>query len=112
MIVNGGVDLAKKPIWIEAPHIFKVNGAYYLICAEGGTADEHSEVVFRSDSVRGPYVPFTGNPILTQRHLDPSRPSPITSTGHADFVANAARRVVGRVPRHAPLRRRPVQHGP
>ncbi|MGE5099615.1 MAG: family 43 glycosylhydrolase, partial [Deltaproteobacteria bacterium] len=86
VIVNGGVDLAKKPIWIEAPHIFKHGGKYYLICAEGGTADQHSEVVFRSDSATGPYVPFTGNPILTQRHLDPTRPSPITSTGHADFV--------------------------
>jgi xylan 1,4-beta-xylosidase len=86
LIVNGGVDLAKKPIWIEAPHIFKREGRYYLICAEGGTADQHSEVVFRSDAVGGPYVPFSGNPILTQRQLDPSRPFPITSTGHADFV--------------------------
>jgi beta-xylosidase len=86
VIVNGGVDLSKKPIWIEAPHIFKHDGKYYLICAEGGTADQHSEVVFRSDSATGPYVPFAGNPILTQRHLDPARPFPITSTGHADFV--------------------------
>jgi alpha-N-arabinofuranosidase len=36
--------------------------------------------------VLGPYLPFAGNPILTQRHLDPSRPHPVTSTGHADFV--------------------------
>ena len=86
MIVNGGVDLSKKPIWIEAPHIFKRNGMYYLICAEGGTADQHSEVVFRSDSPRGPYMPGPVNPILTQRHLDPNRAFPITSTGHADFV--------------------------
>jgi alpha-N-arabinofuranosidase len=86
VIVNGGVDLSKKPIWIEAPHIFTHAGKYYLICAEGGTADQHSEVVFRSDSAMGPYVPFSGNPILTQRHLDPARPFPITSTGHADFV--------------------------
>ena len=86
VIVNGGVDLARHPIWIEAPHIFKVGKVYYLICAEGGTADQHSEVVFRSDSVGGPYVPYAGNPILTQRHLDPNRPFPITSTGHADFV--------------------------
>lgn len=86
MIVNGGVDLSKQPIWIEAPHIFKRDGKYYLICAEGGTADQHSEVVFRSDSVTGPYVPWAGNPLLTQRHLDPSRPFPVTSTGHADFV--------------------------
>ena len=50
-VVNGGVDLRKRPIWIEAPHVFKVDGWYYLICAEGGTADQHSEVVFRSRSV-------------------------------------------------------------
>ena len=86
VIVNGGVDLAKKPIWIEAPHIFKRDGMYYLICAEGGTADQHSEVVFRSRSVHGPYVPFAGNPILTQRHLDSSRVFPVETAGHADFV--------------------------
>ncbi|MEO6528463.1 MAG: glycoside hydrolase family 43 protein [Gemmatimonadaceae bacterium] len=89
MIVNGGVDLSKKPIWIEAPHIFKRGGKYYLICAEGGTEYNHSEVVFRADAVGGPYVPGplgAVNPILTQRHLDKARAAPVTSTGHADFV--------------------------
>jgi len=86
VIVNGGVDLSKKPIWIEAPHVFRKDGRYYLICAEGGTADQHSEVVFRSDSVWGPWIPYRGNPILTQRHLDPQRPFPVETAGHADFV--------------------------
>ena len=87
VIVNGGVDLSKKPIWIEAPHVFKRDGTYYLICAEGGTGDQHSEVVFRSDSVFGPFVPYDKNPILTQRHLNNTpRPFPISTTGHADFV--------------------------
>lgn len=86
VIVDGGVDLSQEPIWIEAPHIFKVDGTYYLICAEGGTGYNHSEVVFKSDNATGPYVPYENNPILTQRHLDPSRPHPITTTGHADFV--------------------------
>ena len=90
LIVNGGVDLSKKPIWIEAPHIFRKDGKYYLICAEGGTADQHSEVVFRSDSAWGPYVPFAGNPILTQRHLDKHRPNAIGTAGHADFVETSA----------------------
>jgi xylan 1,4-beta-xylosidase len=89
LIVNGGVDLSRHPIWIEAPHVLRANGRYYLICAEGGTAEQHSEVVFRADSVWGPYVPYAGNPILTQRHLDPNRPNPITTTGHADFVRTA-----------------------
>jgi alpha-N-arabinofuranosidase len=86
LLVDGGVDISKNPVWIEAPHIFKKNGYYYLICAEGGTAYNHSEVVFRSESATGPYVPWDKNPILTQRHLDPTRPNPITTTGHADFV--------------------------
>lgn len=86
ILVNGGVDITKKPVWIEAPHIIKKNGNYYLIAAEGGTAEQHSEVVFKSKNVDGPYVPFEKNPILTQRNLDPKREYPITSTGHADFV--------------------------
>jgi alpha-N-arabinofuranosidase len=86
LLVNGGVDLQKKPVWIEAPHIFKKDNFYYLIAAEGGTAYNHSEVVFRSASVKGPYIPYDKNPILTQRHLSRSRPNPVTTTGHADFV--------------------------
>src|SRR3546814_17662248 len=42
--------------------------------------------VFRADAVTGPYVPFAGNPILTQRDLPADRAFPITSTGHAGFV--------------------------
>jgi xylan 1,4-beta-xylosidase len=86
LLVNGGTDLSKKPIWIEAPHLFKKGDWYYLICAEGGTGFNHSEVVFRSKAVDGPYVPYENNPILTQRHLDSARKYPITTTGHADFV--------------------------
>lgn len=86
ILINGGTDLSKKPIWIEAPHIFKKDGFYYLICAEGGTAYDHSEVVFKSKNVLGPYTSYENNPILTQRTLDPKRNFPVTSTGHADFV--------------------------
>jgi xylan 1,4-beta-xylosidase len=86
ILVNGGSDISKQPIWIEAPHIFKNNGLYYLICAEGGTADLHSEVVFRSKDVWGPYESYEGNPILTQRHLPIPRENPVTTAGHADFV--------------------------
>jgi len=86
LLVNGGVDLSKKPIWIEGPHLFKKGNFYYLICAEGGTAWEHSEVVFRAKSLTDSFVPYSKNPILTQRDQDRSCPNSITSTGHADFV--------------------------
>ncbi len=86
IIVNGGVDLSQKPIWIEAPHIYKKNGRYYLMCAEGGTGDNHSEVIFVSDSAKGPYKPANNNPILTQRHFPKNRPNKMDWAGHADLV--------------------------
>ncbi len=86
IIVNGGTDISKHPIWIEGPHLYKINGWYYLMCAEGGTADQHSEVIFRSKNVEGSFVSYKNNPILTQRNLDTTRKNPITSTGHADLV--------------------------
>ena len=86
VVINGGTDITKKPIWIEAPHIYKINDWYYLLCAEGGTGYDHSEVAFRSKNPEGPYESFGGNPILTQRHLDPNRKDPVTTTGHADLV--------------------------
>lgn len=89
VIVNGGVDLEKQPIWVEGPHIYKRNGWYYLLCAEGGTEDQHSQVIFRSRNLNEPFVPYQLNPILTQRDLDPGRQNPITSTGHADLVQTA-----------------------
>lgn len=86
VIVNGGTDITKNPIWIEGPHLFKKNEYYFLIAAEGGTEENHSEVVFRSKSIFGPYESFSGNPILTQRDLPYNRPNPITCSGHSDFV--------------------------
>lgn len=86
ILVNGGVDLSKKPVWIEAPHFIKRNGWYYLYAAEGGTSVNHSEVVLRSKDIWGPFVPYEKNPILTQRDLPEDRKNPITSAGHAQFV--------------------------
>ena len=86
LIVDGGIDITQEPVWIEGPHITKVDGWYYLTAAEGGTSVNHSQVVLRSREVTGPYEPWDRNPILTQRDLDPDRPDPITSAGHADMV--------------------------
>jgi len=86
IIVNGGVDLSQKPIWIEGPHIYKKNGKYYLMCAEGGTGGNHSEVIFMSDSPKGPYLPAGNNPILTQRYFPKDRKEKVDWAGHADLV--------------------------
>ena len=86
VVVNGGVDIAKKPIWIEGPHLYRIKGWYYLMCAEGGTGPGHSEVILRGRSPWGPFEPYAGNPILTQRDLPADRPNAITNAGHADLV--------------------------
>jgi len=89
IIVDGGVDITRQPIWIEAPHIYKKNGIYYLMCAEGGTGDWHSEVIFTSDHPKGPYSPAANNPILSQRYLHPNRENMVDWAGHADLVEGA-----------------------
>jgi len=88
MVVDGGIDLSKKPVWIEGPHIYQRNGKYYLSAAEGGTSVNHSQVILRADRVDGPYTPAppAANPILTQRDLPADRPNPVSAAGHADIV--------------------------
>jgi len=86
IIVDGGVDLSQKPIWIEAPHLYKKEGSYFLMCAEGGTGGWHSEVIFKSDSPKGPFIPAPSNPILTQRYFGKDRKNKVDWAGHADLV--------------------------
>jgi xylan 1,4-beta-xylosidase len=86
IIVNGGADISTQPVWIEGPHLYKREGWYYLCCAEGGTSTAHSQVILRSKSVTGPFIPWSKNPILTQRDLDGTVAHAVTCTGHADLV--------------------------
>ena len=86
VIVNGGTDITKKPIWIEGPHLYKKNGRYYLMCAEGGTGGWHSEVIFSGDSPTGPFKAAPNNPILTQRYFAKDRTNKVDWAGHADLV--------------------------
>ena len=69
----------------EAPHIYKKDGWYYLMIAEGGTEFAHSETIARSRNVEGPYDPAPHNPILTH-FASSAQSSPIQGVGHADLV--------------------------
>lgn len=84
----GGGDNPPHLFWPEGPHLFKKDGWFYLIAAEGGTGpdENHKEVVFRSQALTGPYEAYPGNPILTQADLPADRPHPIEAAGHAKFV--------------------------
>ncbi len=68
----------------EGPHLYKQDGKYILLIAEGGTGPFHAVTQFTSDSLWGPYSANHINPILTHRHLGSNYP--IKYVGHADYV--------------------------
>ncbi len=67
----------------EAPHLYKRDGWYYLITAEGGTGWGHAVTMARSRSLTGPYELHPDTYILTAR----DRPdAALQRAGHADLV--------------------------
>ncbi|POH66640.1 glycoside hydrolase family 43 protein [Cryobacterium zongtaii] len=78
---------AMRGAWVEAPHLYRRDGAYYLVAAEGGTEGNHAVTVARAETVTGPYLGDPRNPLLTHRHLAPD--TPIQNVGHADLVDTA-----------------------
>lgn len=70
-------------VWPEGPHLYKVDGKYYLMISEGGTSYDHMVTIARSDSPWGPFESKPDNPILSHRN----RPEhPIQALGHADLI--------------------------
>lgn len=67
----------------EAPHLYKRNGYYYLITAEGGTGWGHAVTMARSRELLGPYELHPDTYVLTSRN----RPdAALQRAGHADLV--------------------------
>lgn len=75
---------AANATYAEGPHIYKINGQYMLVMAEGGSGLNHAVTVMHSRNVFGPYTPDMINPVITHRHL--GHDYPITNIGHADLV--------------------------
>ncbi|MEY7848506.1 glycoside hydrolase family 43 protein [Natrarchaeobius sp. A-rgal3] len=69
----------------EAPHLYEVDGTYYLLVAEGGTHTRHMVCAARSDDPTGPFDPCPDNPILSHRSVSGAY-NPIQATGHGDLV--------------------------
>ena len=98
-IYSGGTDRG----CIEAPHLTKHNGYYYLMCAEGGTGYNHCVTMARAKNVFGPYEGDPKNPIVTSQpavsnerhdpdHLKPQYYNPdriIQKSGHGSYVETA-----------------------
>ncbi|KAM7214911.1 Glycosyl hydrolase, five-bladed beta-propellor domain containing protein [Rhypophila decipiens] len=68
-------------VWPEGPHIYKKDGWYYLLIAEGGTALDHAITIARARKITGPYEPYAKNPILTNRRTNEY----FQTVGHGDL---------------------------
>lgn len=95
-IWTGGTDRG----CIEAPHLTKRGGYYYIMCAEGGTGYNHCVTMGRAKNVWGPYEKDPANPILTsnpavsnerhnpdhlkQQYYNPD--SVLQKSGHGSYV--------------------------
>jgi xylan 1,4-beta-xylosidase len=71
----------------EGPHLYKKDGWYYLLIAEGGTGYNHGAAVARSRDLLGPYELDPNGPLITTRDkLD----LPLQKAGHGCFVETQA----------------------
>ncbi len=73
----------------EAPHLYKWDGMYYLLTAEGGTGYEHAATLARSKRIDGGYEVHPQNPLITSWH-DPR--NPLQKAGHASIIQAANKR--------------------
>ncbi len=89
--IKTGKKLSKsKTIWqgsggryLEGPHMYKINGKYYLVAAEGGTEYGHMVTYAVSDSLFGEFVGYPKNPVLTNRNLGGYQ---VQGVGHGDLI--------------------------
>ncbi|KAH8819156.1 beta-xylosidase [Xylogone sp. PMI_703] len=68
---------------VEGPHLYKRNGWYYLLTAEGGTGYDHACTLARSRNIWGPYETHP------QKHILTSKDNPFAAlqrAGHGDIV--------------------------
>ncbi|QIA09890.1 glycoside hydrolase family 43 protein [Draconibacterium halophilum] len=71
--------------YAEGPHIYKKDGWYYLMAAEGGTEAAHHQTIARSHNILGPYTDNPANPILAHANAA-GQGNPIQGVGHADII--------------------------
>jgi xylan 1,4-beta-xylosidase len=67
----------------EGPHLFKKDGYYYLLTAEGGTEYGHAATMARSRNITGPYEVSPNHPFISTRDY---KNYYLQKCGHADLV--------------------------
>ena len=72
----------------EAPHLYRKDGWYYLLTAEGGTSYEHAATIARSRDIEGPYELPDHHPLLSSRNTDPEKVL-LQKAGHGSLAEDA-----------------------
>ncbi|KAL3471160.1 glycosyl hydrolase [Aspergillus californicus] len=70
----------------EGPHLYRKDGYYYLLIAEGGTETNHAVTMARSKARTGPWEPCPHNPVLTNRNTTEY----FQTVGHADLFEDGS----------------------
>lgn len=78
-LITQGTDLGVT----EGPMVYKKDGFYYLLVAEGGTGPMHAATLMRATSVDGPYEVDPDYPIITTRNTPEH---PLQNAGHGSLV--------------------------
>ncbi|CEJ62227.1 hypothetical protein PMG11_10733 [Penicillium brasilianum] len=98
--ITSGKKLSEtRPLWgyelaataegigdIEGPHLYKKDGYYYLLAADGGTFETHKSVIARSRDIWGPFEVYKNNPVLTAAGTNEY----VQNVGHADLFQDGA----------------------
>ncbi|TFK73257.1 hypothetical protein BDN72DRAFT_762060 [Pluteus cervinus] len=87
--IKTGASLSGDPVTLwtgtgglaKGPHIYKKDGFYHLLIAEGGTGVGHMVTMARAMNVNGPYEPYTQNPVFTSANTTDY----LQTVGHADL---------------------------
>ena len=77
--LTAGTELGRT----EGPHLYKKDGYYYILLAEGGTEYNHAMTIGRSKEIYGPYEFHPDNPFVSAAE---DKNNPLQKSGHGDLV--------------------------
>ncbi len=86
-LIGPMTNIMAKPVLTEGPNLYRRDGWYYLMLAEGGTGWNHGISMARSRVITGPYELDPQQSVLTARD-DPSLG--LQKAGHGELVETAA----------------------
>jgi xylan 1,4-beta-xylosidase len=86
-LIGAMTKILAKDVLTEGPNLYKRNGWYYLMLAEGGTGWNHGISMARARSITGPYELDPQASVMTTRDAPDC---PLQKAGHGELVQTPA----------------------